>query len=307
MKHYVESIKTYLEYFTVSLLKQKIDSFDLIISTKKFKIIIDFFFSKNLKTLKIYFEMIKYLRDYIFYYVQKLNVLNQRKTILLKKKSDKKSVKKFFNVKTLFENSNQNEINFYEQLRKNFSRFSWLIHYDILKKLFANINTSNQNIKIMIYHLNKKKHMMASKIIEKKNVESILFLFKMLIDVESKYRFIKFKMTTLLWIVQRIAHMIKSLKYSTVIYINHEANLVITIEIKLNTININKLNLKLIRISIYLFQFRLNVKHRFENFNVISNAFNRLSIAKNKIKKYFENRRKKFRFRLNLNLQYFFD
>ena len=168
----------YLEYFTVTLLKQKINNFDLIILTKKFKVIIDLFFFKNLKTLKIYFEMIEYLQNYIFYYVQKSNALNQRKTILFKKKSDKKNVKKNFNVKTLFENSNQNEINFYKQLRKNFSHLSWLIHYDILKKLVADINVSNQNIEIMIYHLKKKNMWSFQKSSKKKTSNRFCFCSK---------------------------------------------------------------------------------------------------------------------------------
>ena len=78
--------------------------------------------------------------------------------------------------------------------------------------------------------------------------------------------------------------MIKSFIYSTVIYIDHETNSIITTETKFNTININKLNLKLIKISIYLFQFRFNVKHRSKKFNVILNAFNKFSITKKKIK-----------------------
>ena len=110
----LKASKTYFEYFIVILLKQKMNSFDLIISAKKFKIIIDLFFSKTLKTLKIYFKIIEYLRNYIFYYAQKSNVLNQRKTVLLRNESNKKNVKKSFSVKILIKNSNQNEINSYE-------------------------------------------------------------------------------------------------------------------------------------------------------------------------------------------------
>ena len=71
--------------------------------------------------------------------------------------------------------------------------------------------------------------------------------------------------------------MIKSSKYATVIYTNHEINFVIAIEIKLSTINIDKLNLKLIKTFTYFSQFRLDVKHRSRKSNVISNALSRFS------------------------------
>ena len=169
-------------------------------------------------------------------------------------------------------------------MRKDFSRLSWLIHYNIIKRLFADINVADKSIKVMIYHLKKKNMWSLQKSSNKKNVKSIFFFFKMLIDAKSKYWSIELKMTALIWIVQRITHMIKLSKYSTVIYIDHKTNSAIATETKFSIINIDKLNLKLIRISIYFFQFRLNIKHRFEKFNVILNALSRLSIAKKKIK-----------------------
>lgn len=72
--------------------------------------------------------------------------------------------------------------------------------------------------------------------------------------------------------------MIKLLKTSTVIYINHGVNSVIATKTKLSTTNIDKLNLKFIRVSTYFSQFRLDVRHCFEKFNVISNALSRLFV-----------------------------
>lgn len=71
--------------------------------------------------------------------------------------------------------------------------------------------------------------------------------------------------------------MIKSTIHFTIIYIDHEANSTIITQIKLNTINIDKLNLKLIKAFIYLSQFCLTIRHKFDKTNVISNALSRLS------------------------------
>jgi hypothetical protein len=75
--------------------------------------------------------------------------------------------------------------------------------------------------------------------------------------------------------------MIKSSKHSTIIYTDHDASSVIAAIIKLITSSTNRLNMKLIRAFMYLFQFRLNIRHRSKKFNIVSNALSRLSVEKN--------------------------
>ena len=72
----------------------------------------------------------------------------------------------------------------------------------------------------------------------------------------------------------------KSFKHITMIYIDHETNSIIVNQTKFNIINIDKLNMKLIKTLIYLSQFRLKIKHKFEKFNIILNALNKFSIKK---------------------------
>ena len=72
----------------------------------------------------------------------------------------------------------------------------------------------------------------------------------------------------------------KSFKHSIIIYTNHEVNSTIIHQIKLIINNIDKLNMKFIKASTYLSQFRFEIRHKFEKFNIISNALSRLFIAK---------------------------
>ena len=74
--------------------------------------------------------------------------------------------------------------------------------------------------------------------------------------------------------------MMKNSNHTTIIYINHENITRIAKQIKLNSTNTNKINFRLIRALMYLFQFRLKVRHHFEKFNIISNAFSRLLTKK---------------------------
>ncbi len=74
--------------------------------------------------------------------------------------------------------------------------------------------------------------------------------------------------------------MIKFSKYSTIIYIDHDVNSVITTIIKLIIFSVDKLNMKLIKAFTYFSQFRLNVRYRSKKFNIVSNALSRLFATK---------------------------
>ena len=77
--------------------------------------------------------------------------------------------------------------------------------------------------------------------------------------------------------MKQIRHMIETSKYIIIIYIDHVVNSSITCQIKFINNNVDKLNIKLIRVSIYLSQFRLNVRYKSKRFYIILDAFNRLS------------------------------
>ena len=98
--------------------------------------------------------------------------------------------------------------------------------------------------------------------------------------VESKYQSTKLKMIALVWFIQKLRFIIISFEKSITIYIDYAINAAIVNQIKLISNNVDKLNLKLIRIFMYLFQFRLKVFHRSSKFNLISNVLNKLSTIK---------------------------
>ena len=84
--------------------------------------------------------------------------------------------------------------------------------------------------------------------------------------------------------------MILNSKHVVVIYIDHVVNSIIVKQTKLSIIFVDKLNLKLIRVFTYLFQFRLRVFHKTNKFNLMSNVFNRLfTIRNNSNDKKFDN------------------
>ena len=59
---------------------------------------------------------------------------------------------------------------------------------------------------------------------------------------------------------------------STIIYINHLTTIFIFKQINFITFNINKLNLRLIKISQYLFNFNIAIRYKFNKSNIVFNA-----------------------------------
>ena len=69
----IKSIKTYLNYFSIALLDQKINSLNFITIEKKLKVISKLQFLNSLKLLKFYLNLIEWMRNYVFYYAQLSN------------------------------------------------------------------------------------------------------------------------------------------------------------------------------------------------------------------------------------------
>lgn len=105
-----------------------------------------------------------------------------------------------------------------------------------------------------------------------------MFLNRQPSSIEQRYWFIKLKLAQLIWILRRIRHFIEFIKLSIIIFIDHDATFEIIKQIFLSILSIDRLNLKLIRVSNYIQRFNLLIKHKFEKLHLISNALFRLSI-----------------------------
>ena len=279
----LKSTKTFLSFSSIAFLEQKINAFELSTAKKKLETIIKLSFFKTLKKLETYLEMIEYLRDYILYYAQKVESLQIRKTMLLKNESIQELKRRTFSKETFLKKSITKKLDAFEQLQADFARSSWLTHFDKSRILHVDVNVSKKEFEVIVYHLKKKRDFKDHKISSKKDVDSILFLSKILTSMKSRYWPTKLEMTELIWTIRRTAHMMKSSNHVTIIYIDHEAISRIVDQIKLSSTNIDKQNLKLVRIFMYLSQFRVEIRHRSEKFNIILDVLSRLSTKKREL------------------------
>jgi hypothetical protein len=93
----INSLKIFLDYQSVILLKQRVNVLELIIVEKKLKAIALFKFSKNLIALERYLDLADYLRDKVYFFVDVFKSLQELKIKLLKNSSKDNRRKKFIN------------------------------------------------------------------------------------------------------------------------------------------------------------------------------------------------------------------
>lgn len=86
------SIKLFFDYFSVQLLNQKVNVFQLITIVEKIEAIVKLKFSKTFKNFEIYFDFIEELRHYVSYFAQKSNTLQLCKSFFIRLISSNKEI-----------------------------------------------------------------------------------------------------------------------------------------------------------------------------------------------------------------------
>jgi hypothetical protein len=275
----LNSCKAFLSFLSVVLLEQHVDDFELHAVKNKIVVILSWKFSVTLKALKIYLEFIEWLSDYVAWYAQKTESLQDRKTLLLKSSSSQKDhVKKVYVSKTILKNSSKKKWKTFEMIQKIFKNSRFFTHFDLIRQFLIDVNVFKEDFEAFAYHL-KRENMTKSTV-----VESIVFLSKTLISTEKRYWSTELKIAVVVWVIKKLHHIIRASRHSIIIWTDHSVIVVIIKQTKMITSNTNKLNLRLIKADMYLFQFHLDVKHKFERNHIDSNVLPRLSSWKNEEK-----------------------
>ena len=261
----------------------KIFFFEFVIVEDKFKAIIKLKFSTSLHQLETYFDLIEWLREYISHYADIFKSLQDRKIELLRFESIVDETRRAYVVKIRVRNSTKKKKTAFATLQSLFFKFFFLIHLNIKRQLFINLNVSKKfDFEIMIYHV--KAIWNDKNCFSRNSIESIFFFNRLLSSIEIRYWFIELKLIDVVWVLKKVRHMIEAYDnfLSIVIYIDHELTLNIVKQITLIINFIDKLNFRFVKISNYLQKFNLNIKHKFDKQHIVSNAFFRLANANTK-------------------------
>ena len=127
------------------------------------------------------------MREFILYYIQKIDVLQKRKTLLLRQFSFNKNVtRKIFFKKIIIENFIVEKLKLFRQLQKSFKQIIFLMHFFDEKILYVDIDVSKRrDFETMIYHL--KFNCLNFEKLKRVDIESILFFSGILNVAKTKY------------------------------------------------------------------------------------------------------------------------
>jgi putative transposase len=285
---FVNSKKVFLRYEFVQLLDQRVDSFELSTDEKKLKAIFKLKFSRTLKQLNTYLDLIDWMRRYVSHYSTVSQSLQNRKILLLKNFSIVESIRRKFFAFTRLLNSISVEKIAFDFIQHSLFRTRYLIHFDVKKQLYEDIDASKEfEIDVMIYHVEDDSFydlkISSTWYSSKSKIQLILFLSRSLKSVERNYWSIELKIAEIVFIIRKIRHMIESVKKSIILFTDHDSTFDIVKQTSLLTIFTNKMNLRLIRAFEYIQRFNLIIKHKSDKQDIVLNALSRLDSENNEL------------------------
>ena len=273
--------KTYLGYPSIALLGQRVDSLGMSTPIEKLEAIRKLKFPLTLNHLETYLGKTGYLRQYVPYYAQKAEPLMERKTWLLKASpSSKGRARKNFSRRTEISDPIDRELDAFEQLQDAFSKPSFLIHFDKTRCLYIDVDASKERgFGVMAFHVRKKgtdDETVPKAPPPRTDVEPILFLSKILSDAEKRYWPTELEMAAVVWAIRKLRLMVISSQHATTVITDHASNVTISGQTKLTSTSTDKLNLKLVRASMYLSQYKLNMIYKPGKSHLVPDALSRL-------------------------------
>ena len=195
---FLQSAKVFIDYSIVQLLGQKVNSFDLTTIENKLRIIALLKFFKNFRQLKSYLSLIKFLREYIFYYAEIFKPLQVQKIELFRNDFKVNNKRKACFNKTRLQHFIEKKIIVFKILQSLLSWSFYLIHVNIKRSLFVDLNANKEfDFDAMIYHIRKtwlqkifavfEKDIFKCDYSSRTVIESVLFLNRLFNSIETRY------------------------------------------------------------------------------------------------------------------------
>ena len=123
------------------------------------------------------------MRNYVSYYAQLTNSLQIRKILMLKNSSIKNNIRKRFNNDVRLNIFIESKIIFYQIIQIFFFKSTFFVYHDKTRQLYVDVNAFYEHdFDVIVFHVKNDKKKFI-----KNNIESILFLNKMLTSIEIKY------------------------------------------------------------------------------------------------------------------------
>ena len=273
----IKSIKIFIVYSDVVLLKQKVNALNLIIIKEKLKAIAEIKFSETFENLKHYLKFTDYIRDHIYFYSTIANFLQRLKIELLKQTFNANSKKRQYASKIKI-TSIKDEIMSFNDFQQMLNKSSMLYHFHSQKQLWIDLNSFKQfDFEMIIFHLKNDIIIVSKKWSSRTSILSIMYFNRQLTKVEQNYWITKFETTNLVWTLKKVKHLIQLSEHKTIIHIDHQVVINICEQILIIAINsIIRMNIRLVKASQFFNQFNFDVKYKSKKEHIISDVLFRL-------------------------------
>lgn len=275
--------KAFIGFPSIRLLGQRVDALGLYTPQDKLKAIQSLKFPLTLKDLEHYIGLTSWFRNYIDRFAAKIEPLQARKTALLKgAPKDSPTNRNRYVTTTLYNDPTDQERQAFDALQEEFCNEKFLTHYDRYRQLYVDLDASRKGHGVMVYHLADTYTHPDIKIPPVRTaVQPVLFLSRTLTTAESRYWPTELEVSCLVWMLRKIRHLVEDAVNPVVIYTDHQSTVNIARQPSLNTVATDKLNLRLVRASHYVQQFRVIIIHRPGKTNVVADALSRLPAVGN--------------------------
>ncbi|KAJ5090186.1 hypothetical protein N7532_008870 [Penicillium argentinense] len=275
----LEPRKSYIAFPSIHFLGQRVDAFGMTTRDERIKAITNLQFPKTLKHLETYLGMTGTVLHYIRGYAAKIEPLQQPKTLLLRNSPVKGHSRRSFSVRTLAEQPSAAERRAFDELQAEFADSPWLTHHDSQRQLYVDLDASKEaGFGAMVFHVNPTHVHDISKPPAANAIQPVLFLSRDLSAAERNYWPTELEVACLVWVLRKIRHMVQAAPphLPVVIYTDHSSTTPIAQSSPLRSVASDRLNLRLVRASQYIQQYRLRVFHRPGATNQVVDALSRL-------------------------------
>lgn len=282
--HYNISIKptkSFLNYPDVRLLGQRVNSLGLTTSDKKLKAIRFLAYPNTLGALEYYLGLTGYLRNYIHFYAQLAAPLQELKTLLLSHAPVASQQRRAYASKTKLGPPTPQELASFQSIQDTLSQPATLVHHDLEKILWIDLDVSKEfGFGAIIFHTAANKTLPEGRWPSTISVQPVLFLSRLLTPAEKNYWPTELEIAGFVWVIKKVRHIIESSKAKVIIQTDHLSIIDILQQSSItSTTSTMRLNLRLVRASQFLQQFRLDVRHKPRKEYIIPNALSRLANA----------------------------
>ncbi|KAJ5110022.1 hypothetical protein N7532_002667 [Penicillium argentinense] len=181
--------------------------------------------------------------------------------------------------RTVLDDPSEAELSAFRILQNEFATKPWPAHHDRNRQLYMDLDASKEaGFGAMVYHTTPGYSHDPQKPPASTAIQPVLFLSRCLSRAESNYWPTELEVACLVWVLRKVRHLVQAapVDLPVIIYTDHSGTTAIADSASLRSVASDRLNLRLVRASQYIQQFRVKVFHPPGVTNKVADALSRL-------------------------------